>query len=222
MTQIGEHAVVLGASLAGLAAAAVLAQRFGHVTIVERDGLTATGRARKGVPQGQHVHVLMPAGLRRLAELFPGILEDLREQGAHVFDARALRFNIAGGSLLLGDTGLEFVAATRPLLEGIACERVRSLNNVRFADGREACGLTTTPDRSRVTGARLRSRVGRDAERAIEADLVVDATGRGRAPSVGSPLTATRCRPRSESTSACTTPRACSVERPRPPVSGGR
>jgi 2-polyprenyl-6-methoxyphenol hydroxylase-like FAD-dependent oxidoreductase len=178
VTQIGEHAIVLGASLAGLAAAAVLAQRFGHVTIVERDGLTGTG-ARKGVPQGRHVHVLMPAGLRGLAELFPGILEDLRDQGAHVFDARALRFNIAGGSLLLGDTGLEFIAATRPLLEGIACERVRALNNVRFADGREACGLTTTPDRSRVTGARLRSRAGRGAEQAIEANLVVDATGRG-------------------------------------------
>ena len=179
LTQIGEHAVVLGASLAGLAAAAVLAQRFGHVTIVERDDLTQSGRARKGVPQGRHVHVLMPAGLRGLAELFPGILEDLQEQGAHIFDTRALRFNIAGGSLLLGDTDLKFLAATRPLLEGIACERVRSLNNVRFAEGRDACGLTTTPDRSRVTGARLRSRAGRGAEQAIEADLVVDATGRG-------------------------------------------
>ena len=178
-TQIGEHAVVLGAGLAGLAAAAVLAQRFERVTIVERDSLTETGRQRKGVPQGRHVHVLMPAGLRALAELFPGILEDLREQGAHVFDARALRFNIAGGSLLLGDTDLEFIAATRPLMEGIACERVRSLNNVRFAEGCDACGLTTTPDRSRVTGARLRSRADRGAEQAIEADLVVDATGRG-------------------------------------------
>ena len=179
MTQIGEHAVVLGAGLAGLADAAALARRFERVTIVERDGLTQTGRARKGVPQGRHVHVLMPAGLRGLAELFPGILEDLQGQGAHVFGARALRFNIAGGRLLLGDTGLEFIAATRPLLEGIARERVRSLSNVRFAEGLDACGLTTTLDRSRVTGARVRSRAGRGAEQVIEADLVVDATGRG-------------------------------------------
>ena len=119
-TQIGEHAVVLGGSLAGLAGAAVLAQRFERITIVERDGLPQSGQHRKGVPQGRHVHVLLPAGLRGLAELFPGVLEDLREQGAHAFDARALRFNIAGGSLLLDDTGLEFIAATRPLLEGIA------------------------------------------------------------------------------------------------------
>jgi len=56
---------------------------------------------------------------------------------------------------------------------------VRSLNNVRFAEGCEACGLTTTPDRSRVTGVRLRSGRGRGADEAVEADLVVDATGRG-------------------------------------------
>jgi 2-polyprenyl-6-methoxyphenol hydroxylase-like FAD-dependent oxidoreductase len=175
LMQIGEHAVVLGGGLAGLAAAAVLAQRFERVTIAERDGLPETCQHRKGVPQGHHVHVLMPAGLRRLAELFPGILEELRRQGAHVFDARALRFNVAGGSLLLSDAGLEFMAATRPLLEGIARERVRSQSNVRFAEGRDACGLTTTPDRSRVTGVRLRS----GAEQAVGADLVVDATGRG-------------------------------------------
>ena len=53
------------------------------------------------------------------------------------------------------------------------------MNNVRFAEGCEACGLTTTPDRSRVTGVRLRSRTGSGAEEAVEADLVVDATGRG-------------------------------------------
>jgi 2-polyprenyl-6-methoxyphenol hydroxylase-like FAD-dependent oxidoreductase len=178
-TQVGEHAVVLGGSLAGLASAAVVAQRFERVTIVERDGLPVTGQHRKGVPQGRHVHVLMPAGLSGLTELFPGVLEELREQGAHSFDAGALRFNIAGGSLLLSDADVEFIAATRPLLEGVACERVRSLGNVRFTEGRVACGLTTTPDRSRVTGVRLRRDTGRGGEQDLEADLVVDATGRG-------------------------------------------
>src|SRR5687768_553080 len=138
VTQIGEHAVVLGGSLAGLAGAAVLAQRFERVTIVERDGLPQSGQHRKGVPHGRHVHVLLPAGLRGLAELFPGILEELREQGAHVFGARALRFNIAGGSLLVEDADVESIAASRPLLEGIARARVRSLTNVRFAEGSDA------------------------------------------------------------------------------------
>ena len=62
MTHVGEHAVVLGASLAGLAAAAALAERFDRVTIVERDTLPQSGEHRNGVPQGRHVHVLLPAG----------------------------------------------------------------------------------------------------------------------------------------------------------------
>ena len=90
-----------------------------------------------------------------------------------------IRFNIAGGSLRLEDADVEFIAATRPLIEGIARERVRSLTNVRFVEGCDACGLKMTPDRSRVTGARLRSRTGRGEEESVEADLVVDATGRG-------------------------------------------
>ena len=74
---------------------------------------------------------------------------------------------------------LSSIAATRPLIEGIARERVRSLTNVRFVEGCDARGLTMTADRSRVTGARLRSRMARGDEETVEADLVVDATGRG-------------------------------------------
>jgi 2-polyprenyl-6-methoxyphenol hydroxylase-like FAD-dependent oxidoreductase len=179
VTPVGEHAVVLGGSLSGLSCAAVLAERFERVTIVERDGLPQTGWQRKGVPQGRHVHVMLPAGLTWLAELFPGIVDDLVRRGAHVFDSRALRFNIAGGSLLAEHGDGRFIAASRPLIEGIARERVRSMDNVRFAERCDARGLTTTADRSRVTGVRLRARTGGGANQPIEADLVVDGTGRG-------------------------------------------
>ena len=180
MTPLGEHAVVLGGSLSGLACAAVLAERFERVTIVERDGLPQTGWQRKGVPQGRHVHVMLPAGLAWLAELFPGIVDDLGERGARVFDSRGLRFNIAGGSLLVvEDADVRFIAASRPLIEGIARERVRSMDNVRFAERCDACGVTTTADRSRVTGVRLRARTDGRADEAVEANLVVDGTGRG-------------------------------------------
>jgi 2-polyprenyl-6-methoxyphenol hydroxylase-like FAD-dependent oxidoreductase len=62
MTHVGEDAFVLGASLGGLAAAAALAERFHRVTVVERDTLPRPGGHRKGVPQGRHVHILLPAG----------------------------------------------------------------------------------------------------------------------------------------------------------------
>jgi 2-polyprenyl-6-methoxyphenol hydroxylase-like FAD-dependent oxidoreductase len=177
VTPVGEHAVVLGGSLSGLACAAVLAERFERVTIVERDGLPKTGSQRKGVPQGRHVHVMLPAGLAWLAELFPGIVDDLGDRGARVFDSHGLRFNIAGGSLLVvKDADVRFIAASRPLIEGIARERVRSMDNVRFSERCDACGVTTTADCSRVTGVRLRARTDAGADEAVEANLVVDGT----------------------------------------------
>jgi 2-polyprenyl-6-methoxyphenol hydroxylase-like FAD-dependent oxidoreductase len=74
MTQVGEHAVVLGASMAGLAAAAALAERFHRVTIVERDTLPRADAYRRGVPEGRHLHILLPAGRVGLAELSLGSL----------------------------------------------------------------------------------------------------------------------------------------------------
>lgn len=47
-----QHAVVLGASMAGLAAARALCEHFERVTLVERDALGDVPGKRKGVPQG--------------------------------------------------------------------------------------------------------------------------------------------------------------------------
>ncbi len=177
MTDVGEHAIVLGASLAGLAAAAALADRFHRVTIVDRDVLPQSGEQRDGVPQGRHAHLLLPAGGAALSELLPGVADDLRRRDAHFIDATEFRFRIAGGCLLSDDPGLEILGATRPLLESIVRERVQDLAGVRFREEQDAVELLTTPDRSRVTGVRLRSRAS-NAEHTVAGDLVVDATGR--------------------------------------------
>jgi 2-polyprenyl-6-methoxyphenol hydroxylase-like FAD-dependent oxidoreductase len=84
MRKIGDHAVVLGASMAGLLAARVLTDAYERVTIVERDPLPATGENRRGVPQGRHAHVLLAGGAKILDELFPGLLGDLVVGGAVV------------------------------------------------------------------------------------------------------------------------------------------
>ena len=177
MTQAGAHAIVVGASLAGLCTAAVLAERFERVTIVERDGLPPDGRHRGGVPQGRHAHVLLPAGVRGLAELFPEIADDLRSHDADIIPATQFRFFIAGGRLRLEDPALQIVGATRPLLEAVVRARVRALPGVGFVEG-DARGLIATADRSHVTG--LRMPPGHpDADRVAAGDLVVDAGGRG-------------------------------------------
>ena len=71
-SRLGERAIVLGASMSGLLAARVLADFFGTVTVVERDELPDDPANRRGVPQGRHVHALLPRGAQILDELFPG------------------------------------------------------------------------------------------------------------------------------------------------------
>lgn len=58
-----RHAVVVGASVAGLLAARVLAGHFDEVTIVERDTCDEGIDARKGVPQVNHIHLLSSDGI---------------------------------------------------------------------------------------------------------------------------------------------------------------
>lgn len=56
---------------------------------------------------------------------------------------------------------------------------MRALPAVRFLDGCDIAGLTVSGDARRVTGARVIRRADGSAEEVLDADLVVDATGRG-------------------------------------------
>lgn len=59
---IGDHAVVLGGSMAGLLVARVLADAYNRVTVVDRDDLSDSVAPRQGVPQGRHIHGLIARG----------------------------------------------------------------------------------------------------------------------------------------------------------------
>jgi 2-polyprenyl-6-methoxyphenol hydroxylase-like FAD-dependent oxidoreductase len=185
MPEIGDHAVVVGASMGGLLAARVLADSYRRVTIAERDRLPESGSARKGVPQGRHAHGLLPRGAQILDELFPGLLAGLAADGVPVLrHPREFRFFL-GGHLLCqdGEPGEPMYAQSRPYLERRVRDRVRALPNVTIRDQCEVAGLVTTLARDRVIGARVLPRAGGSAEEILAADLVVDATGRsGRTP----------------------------------------
>jgi 2-polyprenyl-6-methoxyphenol hydroxylase-like FAD-dependent oxidoreductase len=176
--RVGEHAVVIGASVAGLLAARALSDAYERVTIIERDELPAVGQGRKAVPQGSHAHVMLASGQRAIEQLLPGITDQLFAAGAQSGKAlHEIRLVIAGHQLTREARGADVLLASRPLIEGHVRRRVLAVANVALRERRDAIDVLTSPDRQRVTGVRLVSR-GREAQMVLDSDLVVAASGR--------------------------------------------
>ncbi|WP_155763991.1 FAD-dependent oxidoreductase [Mycobacterium asiaticum] len=182
-----DNAVVLGASIAGLLAARVLADFYGVVTVVERDLLPDGPVTRRGVPQGGLPHIPAARATQTMELLFPGFLDDLVAHGARVWDdgdLSRLCMNF-GGHQLLGSgnipdpDSLVIHYAHRPLLEWRLRCRVRAIPNVQFRDGHDAVRLTSTDQQGRVNGVVVARRDLASSEETLPADFVVDATGRG-------------------------------------------
>ncbi len=173
------RAVVLGASMGGLAIARALSRHVDHVTLVERDDLPVDAATRKGVPQGEHAHGLLSSGYRVLDEYFPGLMEELAQAGAAQVDVTGdFLWYQYGAWKLRADSGLRGIMVSRPCLEAAVRRRVRALPNVTVLE-RHSC---ETPNfdraRGRVTGVTLANLDTGDL-RVIDADWVIDATGRG-------------------------------------------
>jgi 2-polyprenyl-6-methoxyphenol hydroxylase-like FAD-dependent oxidoreductase len=174
-----NHAIVPGGSMAGLLAARVLADVYHRVTVVERDQLVPGSEPRRGAPQARHIHALLARGQQVLEQLFPGLTAELVVHGAPVGDVLGdARLLFGGHRLARAGTGLVALNASRPLLEDRVRARVQALPGVRLAPS-DVVGLRSSPNRQRVTGVRLLRRADRSAEEILDADLVVDATGRG-------------------------------------------
>ncbi|MFJ1792750.1 FAD-dependent oxidoreductase [Kitasatospora griseola] len=172
------HALVLGAGISGLCAARALAEVFDRVTLVERDTLTGDGTTRRGAPQGAHVHSLTVRGATVLEEFFPGFADELAADGATLATALSEVDIVFFGSLLRKVPVGTVLQTSRPFLEDRLRAKVCAAPNVTLLDGREAIAPLTTPDRTRVTGARVARPGAPDTAEDIDADLVVDAMGR--------------------------------------------
>lgn len=172
--------MVVGASVAGLLAARALADHFARVTVVERDPAPLGPGPRRGVPQGEHAHLLFDGGAAAMERLLPGLCDELAAAGGlaadHSRDARWFHYGAWRPRL---DSGLTLRAQTRPLLEWHVRRRVAALPNVRFLDGCEVVGLLGEAGERTVRGVRVRPRGEAGAERELPAALVVEAGGRG-------------------------------------------
>lgn len=168
-----ETTVVIGASIAGLAACAALAQNRRQVIVIEQDDLNAKG-ARRKTPQAAHVHALLQSGRDALCALAPGLETDLKSKGSITLKVRSQWRTQNGQSWTEPtDTGLSILSQTRPLLETVLRQHVLRLPNIHFVQGR-ADGLLWGSDGS-IAGVQV---TGEKDTLEIPAQTVVDASGR--------------------------------------------
>jgi 2-polyprenyl-6-methoxyphenol hydroxylase-like FAD-dependent oxidoreductase len=176
---LGRRAVVIGAGIGGLSAAGALAKYFEQVEILERDGLPVCAGSRSGTPQDRHPHGLLAGGLRALDQIFPGFKSDLAAAGAvPVSFARDVQFEHPEvGVLPKRDFGISVQCATRPLIELVLRRRAEAVANIMLRPASRVIGIVPAAGGAGVRGVQFVNGSGRFET--LDADLVVDASGRG-------------------------------------------
>lgn len=174
------HVVVIGCSLAGLLTARVLSDHFERVTIFERDPVNDYPESRRGQAQTCHLHGLLAQGFRIIKRMFPDLETRLAQGGAIVCDmGESMRWYHHDGYKIQFSSGLRGVSVSRVFLEWQIRKAVLALPNVILRAPCAVRGLVMNSERTQVLGVQVVSDVNEDQATSIEADLVVDASGRG-------------------------------------------
>src|SRR5689334_23569837 len=166
MKRIGERAVVIGASMAGLLAERGLSEFYGTVTVLERDAFPVSDLPRKGVPQGRHAHGLLARGRSVIERFFPGWTDEVVAAGGARGDiAGDVNWVGHGVTLKSAPSDLVGLLASRPVLEGHVRRRLLALPNVRAVENCAVQGLVATADYAAIRGVRVK--VGDNAEQVL-------------------------------------------------------
>jgi len=176
MSRLHQRAIVIGAGMGGLSAAAALSSHCEEVIVLERDTLPSSAGSRAGVPQDRQPHGLLAGGLQALDALLPGFAKALADAGAVPMNwFRDIAFERPDvGALPRRDCGTLALCASRPLIEMVLRQQVVALGNVRF---RSNCRVTEIVAGEGRPSVRVVS--GDSGLATLEADLVIDAGGRG-------------------------------------------
>jgi 2-polyprenyl-6-methoxyphenol hydroxylase-like FAD-dependent oxidoreductase len=182
-SRLGENAVVIGGSIAGLVTARVLSDYFEHVTILERDHIEPRPQARKSTPQGNHLHAVLLGGLQVLSRLYPNFTAVLQDMGAvpnrisrdaPVYRPDGVSYSLTGTVKEPRDLGFQLYSQSRGLLEH--CIRQCSLAVQSISLESDAPVEALIHRNGRVEGVRYR-RAGQPLS--FASDLAVDCGGRG-------------------------------------------
>jgi 2-polyprenyl-6-methoxyphenol hydroxylase-like FAD-dependent oxidoreductase len=183
MARLGECAIVIGGSLAGLMTARVCADHFTQVLVLERDNIEDDFTVHKSVPQGHHAHGLMIGGQLAMARLYPGFIEQLQCLGAvetrvgehFVFlTPSGTSYSFGGAVKKPRYFGVNIYEQGRGLLEHCLRKCTKEFKNVEFLSNCAVQRLTCTD--GRVHGVVC---LDGGKPQSLEADLVADAGGRG-------------------------------------------
>ncbi|NJK30547.1 MAG: FAD-binding monooxygenase [Acaryochloris sp. SU_5_25] len=177
-----QQAIVIGGSVTGLLATQVLSQHFDQVILIERDKLSDQPESRKGQPQANHLHALLATGKDIMEHYFPGLVESLQQGGATLADfGQAARWHISGDYRLQYESRLTGILMSRPFLESEIRRRVMLLPNLTVLDESRVEELIATAEGSQIVGVRVKCAVEGSDCLTLNANLVVDASGRGSA-----------------------------------------
>lgn len=189
--------VILGASLAGLLAAAASAGIPTWSLSTGTRSIEELTSPRRGVPQSRHTHGLLVSGSRAMEALLPGLLDEVVARGAILGDViGGSRWVMRGAPMLSFPSTLIGVLCTRTLLESQVRRRVRSLPGVELLGEHDIVALVTDDASRRVIGARLvpgpaRTRASRPSSRRTSSWTPPVA---GPGCPAGSPSSGTTCR----------------------------
>lgn len=179
MPHIYSTAVVLGASMGGLLTARALSEHFERVFVVERDVLPTNALSRKGTPQALHGHGLLSGGYSVLNDYFPGMMDALSASGARSGDVVGdLVWFQYGRWKTRQSFDIPGMSVSRLCLEAAVRQRVKALDNISFIEGTSAVKPVFDPVARKVTGIVIQRREQTE-QSTVDADLVVDTTGRG-------------------------------------------
>jgi len=173
-----KQAIIVGAGMAGLAAAKAIEPYFERVMVFDRDSLPDPPAPRSGTPQSRHTHALLAGGHFALDRLFPGLEIDLMDAGAvRMRLRRDFRLELPGfDPFPQRDLGYDQFALSRPALERVCRHRVEQEPNIEVRSGVRVTELIASPDNRSVAGVRFED--VRGTAGTLAADIVVDASGR--------------------------------------------